>query len=59
MRREFNVEVIVLETHTFVVDANTPEEAEGVAEQWFAEGERNPSGYDIQETVAYPMEEGS
>ena len=57
MRREFEVEVVVQETHTFRIDANTPEEAEGVAEQWFVEGERSPAGYDILEVVASPAED--
>jgi hypothetical protein len=39
-KKSFKVSFDVMSTHTFVVpDCNTAEEAESIAEDWFADGE--------------------
>lgn len=39
MHTPFLVEVVVQSTHSYVVEANYAEEAEGVAQDWLEEGD--------------------
>jgi hypothetical protein len=40
MKKDFKVSFTVTSTHTYhVPDCNSQEEAESIAEQWFADGE--------------------
>ena len=57
-RKDFVVQVITQETHEFTVNANTPEEACSVAEQYFQEGERNEltGETEIVDTIAVESE---
>lgn len=57
-RRPFTVEVDVLRTSTFIVDARSPEEAVSTAEQWIADGETGAEiSYSIERSEASPAEE--
>lgn len=53
----YKVSVQVSETREFVVDANSPEEAESIAEQWYEEGEEgNLVSIDDLQSEALPEE---
>ena len=56
-RRPFTVEVDILRTATFVVDARSPEEAESTVEQWIKDGEAGATiSYSIERSEAIPAE---
>jgi len=52
MRSDYQVQVSVLTTHEFVINANTPEEACAVAEQYIGEGERAEVNIEILDSEA-------
>lgn len=39
VKKTFQVNVEVTQTHQYQIEANSPEEAEGIAEQWLEDGE--------------------
>ena len=56
-KQEYQVEVQVSETHVYTVEANTPEEEEVIAEQWYEEGEEgNTISIDDMRSEAVPTE---
>lgn len=59
MKRSYNVDLTVEQTHHYVVDdVNSPEEAEEVAEQWLAEGELGEvTNQDIFGIDTYPVDD--
>lgn len=51
------MELTAFQTHHYHVEANTPEEAESVAEQYFTDGEEGTvTSSDIDTTEAVPEE---
>lgn len=59
MRQEFCVNVTQTKTHAFRVEANSPEEAAQIAEQYLEDGEEGTIvESSLEDTDAYPCEEG-
>jgi len=59
MKRPFEVRARVVKTRTFLIDANTPEEAEAIAETWLNDGEIGVEQFEsLEEIEAVPVEEG-
>jgi hypothetical protein len=57
MKQDYQVYIEVVQTHEFVVpDANSPEEAESIAEQWLEDGDQGTvTDRDIYEIDSYPV----
>lgn len=58
MTKPFRVTLVVTTEHEYEIDANTPEEAESVAEQWFEEGEEGTTTIStVEQSEAIPSED--
>jgi hypothetical protein len=58
-KQDFCVEVTQSTRHKFIVEANSPEEAIGIAESYLEDGEEGDVVEAIiEESDAYPCEEG-
>jgi len=59
VKKSYNVELTVERTHRYVVEeANSPEEAEDIAKDWFEDGEAGDIlTTDVFATDVYPEEE--
>lgn len=59
MKQPFEVQVTVTKTHSFLIEANTSEEACLIAEQYIEDGEKGVERLDaIESADAIPVEEG-
>lgn len=60
MKKDYKVTVTVTSTHEYTIpECNTPEEAESIAEDWFADGEEGIIlDMDVEDIEAVPTEDG-